>query len=166
MQLEPRQLSTLDEMGIPVWELRNTASNLPTVEPVVLNEQQLQADWLIVHGNENHTQEKQQLLSAIMKAIGVEISEVAVINQQQLPSLSTQSLANKMVLVFGKQFLSVLLPEHTSADDSSAEVHSLNDSGLNMIVTHDFYDLLQRPEKKRDVWQALKLAQRTVKQPN
>ncbi|OUR88999.1 hypothetical protein A9Q92_01855 [Methylophaga sp. 42_8_T64] len=166
MQLEPRQLSTLDEMGIPVWELRNTASNLPIAEPVVLNEQQLSADWLIVHGSENHTQAKQQLLSAILKAIGVEISDVAVINQQQLPSLSTQSLANKTVLVFGNQFLSELLPEHANSDDAFAEVHRLNNAGLNMIVTHDLSDLIQQPEKKRDTWQALKLAQRTVKQPN
>ena len=102
----------------------------------------------------------------MMTAIGVDMSDVAIINQQQLPALTAQSLANKIVLVFGKQFLSELLPGHANSDDSLVEVYSMNDCGLKMIVTHDLSGLIEQPDKKRDVWQALKLAQQTVKQLN
>lgn len=163
MQLEPGQLSTLKEMGIPVWEFRTTASNSKTVE---LSEQQLLADWLIVHDKENHTQQKQHLLTAMMLAIGVDINAVAVVQPNQLPNLASQVIANKIVLVFGKQHLSALAPELSNYNESQTEVYKLNSPGLNMIVTHDLSELMQQSNKKCETWQSLKLAQHTYKQNN
>jgi len=164
MQLEPRQFSTLEEMGIPVWELRHSAGDSQSVEALELTEQQLKADWLIVFGKENHTEQKQQLLAAMLLAIGVDMKSTATVDREQLPLIETQNLTNKQMLVFGKQFQSALNLEQSDLD--MHKLQTLSKSGLNMIVTHDLSDVIQQPEKKRDVWQALKLAQQLSKQFN
>lgn len=158
MQLEPRQLSTLSEMGIPVWELRKPLSSSTAV---ALTEQQINSDWLLIHDDENHTEQKQQLLTAMLASINIDINTAALIAHDQFQALISQPLEKKMLLVFGQRFLSQLLPEQENAKESSSEVYELSGSELRVIVTHDLSDLIQQPDKKRNTWTALKLAQRT-----
>ena len=166
MQLEPRQLSTLDEMGIPVWELRNKLISATAAIPAALDERQVNSAWLIFHDSENHTEQKQQLLVAMMASIDVEINATAVVRHEQFLSLKSQALENKLLFVFGKRFRTEFLPKQKSSNEMTAEVHGLNDSGLNMVIIDDLSDLIQYPEKKQLAWQTLKCAKATVKRFN
>jgi DNA polymerase III psi subunit len=166
MQLEPRQLSTLDEMGIPVWELRNQLISSTSAVQVDLDERQVNSAWLIVYDNENHTEQKQQLLTAMMAAIDVDINATAVIRLEQFKTLKSQSLENKLLFVFGKRFRTEFLPKQKYSNEMTAEVHCLKDSGLNMVFIDDLAELIQHPEKKQLAWQTLKCAKATVKRFN
>jgi len=154
MQLEPRQFSALAEMGIPVWELRQQIVNASQAVSVGLNEQQLQADYLVLFDRENQTAQKQQLLTAIFLAIGINISTVAVIDPEQLQSLKTSPLANKTLLVFGLRIAQQLVTDI----NVSAPLQIIEESGLSVIATHSLTELMQSPEKKQDTWQSIKLA--------
>ena len=157
MQLEPRQFSVLAEMGIPVWELRQQIVNTSQAVSVGLNDQQLQADYLVLFDRENHTAQKQQLLTAIFLAIGINISTVAVIDSDQVQSLKTSSLANKMLLVFGLGLAQQLVTDI----NVSAPMQIIEESGLSLIATHSLTELMQTPEKKQDTWQSIKLVLQT-----
>jgi len=163
MQLEPRQLSTLEEMGIPVWELRNQLISSTSAIAVELDEQQLNANVYIIFDGENHTEQKQQLLVAMMAAI--DINTTAVIRPDQFQSLKSQPLKNKLLFVFGKRFHSHFLSEQTT-DDMKVGVHSLKESELNVVFIDDLSELIQRPETKQLAWQVLKNAKATIKRFN
>ncbi len=164
MQLAPGQLSTLDKMGIPVWELRTAASSSQAIDKFEFTEQQLQASCLLIHEQENHTEQRQQLLASILSVLDIDSSKIAIIDQKQLPLLSEQTFSNKLLLAFGEQFQSSLSRELTSQNLMMHKLYGSNGSGLNFIVTHDLSALIQNPEKKRDTWQALKLAEQQCKQ--
>jgi DNA polymerase III psi subunit len=166
MQLDPRQLSTLDEMGIPVWELRNQLISSSSTITVELDEQQIAANCFIVHDNENHTQQKQQLLTAMMAAIGVDINTAALVRPEQLHSLSALQLKNKLLFVFGKRFCTELLSEQKEFDGMTAQVHFLKDSSLGVVVIDELSELIHNPEKKQLAWQALKSAKMAVNRFN
>lgn len=164
MQLAPGQLPTLDKMGIPVWELRGSANNSLLADKIELTEQQLQAKCLLIHGQENHTEQKQQLLASILSVLKIDLSEVAIISQEQLPLLSVQQISNRLLLVFGEKFLSSLSRELTIQNLMMHKFYAASSLELNLIVTHDFSELIQKPVSKRDTWQALKLAKQYYKQ--
>jgi DNA polymerase III psi subunit len=166
MQLEPRQLSTLDEMGIPVWELRKQLISSTSAMQVDLDERQVNSACLVVYDSENHTEQKQQLLAAMMAAIDVDIDATAVIRSEQFQTLKSQSLENKLLFVFGKRFRTEFLSKQKSSNEMTAEVHCLKDSGLNMVFIDDLSELIQYPEKKQLAWQTLKCAKATVKRFN
>jgi len=163
MQLEPRQLSTLEEMGIPVWELRNQLISSTSAIAVELDEQQLNANVYIIFDGENHTEQKQQLLVAMMAAI--DINTTAVIRPDQFQSLKSQPLKNKLLFVFGKRFHSHFVSEQTT-EDMKVGVHSLKESELNVVFIDDLSELIQRPETKQLAWQVLKNAKATIKRFN
>lgn len=159
MQLEPRQLSTLEEMGIPVWELRNQLISSSSAIAIELDDQQINANIYIVHDSENHTEQKQQLLVAMMAAIEVNINTTAVIRPDQFQSLKFQPLENKLLFVFGKRFRSNFLLEQTT-DEIKAEVQKIQKPQLNVVFIDDLSELIQRPESKQLAWQVLKNAKR------
>jgi DNA polymerase III psi subunit len=169
MQLEPRQLSTLDEMGIPVWELRNQLISSTSAIAIELDEKQINADFLIVYDSDNHTEQKQQLLAAMMAAIDININATSVVRYEQFQSLKSpgqQSLENKLLFVFGKRFRTEFLSKQKSSNEMTAEVHCLKDSRLNIVFIDDLSELIQQPEKKQLAWQTLKCAKATVKRFN
>jgi len=165
MQLEPRQLSTLEEMGIPVWELRNQLISSTSAIAVELDDQQVNANVYLIFDGENHTEQKQQLLVAMMAAIDININTTAVIRADQFQSLKSQPLKNKLLFVFGKRFHSHFLSEQTT-DDMKAGVHSLKESELNVVFIDDLSELIQRPESKQLAWQVLKNTKVIIKRFN
>jgi DNA polymerase III psi subunit len=165
MQLEPRQLSTLEEMGIPVWELRNQLISSTSAIAVELDEQQVNANVYIVHDSENHTEQKQQILTAMLAAIDIDINTTAAIRPEQFQFLKSQPLENKLLFVFGKRFRSDFLSKQ-KPDDLKAEVHSLKGSELNVVFMDDLSELIQHPETKQFAWQILKNAKSIMKRFN
>ncbi len=151
MELEDKQLFTLIEMGIPIWELQKTES-------------QSRSDWIILHAKGDNTKQKEQLLTNMMLAIGVDITTTAIITLNQLQTVTAhKKLANKILLIFGKRLQSILFSKHLDLNYLIPKDHVVNEVGVNIFTTHDLSDLLRHPEKKIDTWHILKLALNTYK---
>ena len=159
MELDDIQLFTLEQIGISIWELRDTDTAIQSA--VLLNEQQLQADWLIIHAKDHHTAQKQELLTMMLLAIGIDIINVAMIDSNQLQNLTFQTLTNKILLVFLGGVRLKLPPEKLHLNSSIPKVNVLKNTKLNIFTMYDLADLLYYPDKKFDTWQILKLALRT-----
>ncbi|NQY51468.1 MAG: DNA polymerase III subunit psi [Piscirickettsiaceae bacterium] len=159
MKLDGIQLFTLEEIGIPIWELRST--NIAIQSAVLLDEQQLQADWLIIHAEDHYTKQKQELLTMMLFAIGVDIMNVTIIDSDQLQDLTFQILTNKILLVLGRQLRLKFPPEKSNLNIFMSKLHVPKKTELNIFTTYDLSDLLHYPDKKFDAWQILKLALQT-----
>jgi DNA polymerase III psi subunit len=148
MQLESRQLSTLEKIGIPIWELRQRDEMLLDHS---LDEQQLHATCLLMYDTENHTTQKQQLLEAILASIDIKIEVVDIIRKEQFLSLNTMDLGNRLILVFGQQLMT---PALKNKKDENIQL----EIGPNIIVVPSLSELIGSAEKKQQAWQALKSA--------
>ena len=164
MQLSPGQLSTLDLMGIPVWELRRrqstfeippTEHNIDSVQPDVRIQQ---CDWLVVIEKNDHGAQAQRLLQAMLAAIGLSQNQFVIVAHEQLAQLQTLALDQKVVLAFGNTVARSLLGEHATVQECRGKRHQIPPSQLNTIVSFGLTELLQSPEHKALVWQDLKLA--------
>lgn len=164
MDLTPGQLSTLTEMGIPVWELRQqkvtefvTTSDYVT-NPVEINEQLLQSDWLILIDKETYSEQAQRLLHAMLSSIGLSLQRVAIITHEQLPELQNLSAERKVLLAFGTAAAQLLLDDQLPFDDCRGRTHQILASQLTTVVSFGLEDLLNNPENKVLAWQDLQLA--------
>jgi len=155
MQLTKQQLWTLDNLGIPVWQVRQNPlpmpGNQPNSEPdsalvtasapVVFN---AQASLLIYCTAINNSAE-QQLLSNILKAIdGLGIAFEQCDNAALL-SLSTVQAMPQQILIFGE------MPVDLNTDWQPCAL-SLPSLG----------ELMNQPKRKAGVWKAICQLQQTL----
>jgi len=150
-------------MGIPVWEFR---SALPTQAIAVVDdsiaqtpsEQLLNCDWIVMIDGQHYGKQAQQLLHAMLFAIGVEQHQTAIIDSTQLAQLHTINSAGKVLIVLGSE----LAKQGLGDTVVRGTIHPCMQSQIATIVTHSLVDLLQHPGKKADAWQDLQLAKQAV----
>lgn len=168
MLLEPRQLSTLNEMGIPVWELRSQQSEniSPVVEitSVELDKDLLQRDWLILVDQYSINEQEQRLLYAMLLSIGLSQQHIAVVAAEQLLQLQQVPAKQKLLFAFGRKNAQLLLGEKTSLDESRGKVHQALPSEFTTVVSFSLKELLEFPERKVLAWQDLQFAKSTYEQ--
>lgn len=167
MQLEPGQLSTLFEMGIPVWELRpHQATHIDESEEIISNckpidEQLLQCDWWVLLDSHTHNEQAHRLLNAMLASISVDFKQVALVSLEQLSQLHQLANSNKLLLAFGEKVVDQLFNGQDILDGNRGKVMKSLPSELTTIVSYDLNDFLTQPEMKALAWQDLQLAKST-----
>jgi len=159
MKLDSKQLSSLQEMGIPVWELRNTQVQKPQSEdeaaPVSkLSQQQLLENYCFVMIDaESHTEQAQQLLVAILFSVGLSLEHIILIQEEDLSQLETLNDPQKILIIMG-----VEVKEPSSQPlVKNSQVHQIVNANIAVLRTLSLTSLLSQPQGKEVVWQDLKL---------
>jgi len=150
------QLSTLTEMGIPVWELRSQATSSANTTPVNAQfyEPLPAVDCLMVVAEQDDSEEAKRLLHAMLYSIGLTPHNSAIVSPQQLSQLITTPHQHKVLLAFGEQLVPQAL--NSQAIDRG-HIYSKSDSALKIIISLSLTALLNSPAKKALAWQDLQL---------
>ncbi|NOQ82029.1 MAG: hypothetical protein GQ548_05850 [Methylophaga sp.] len=165
MELTPRQLSSLKEMGIPVWEFRSTEAEqavfvdkqLASTEP---SEKLLNCDWVVLIDGQNYSEQAQRLLHAMLFAIGIEQNQVVIIDSEQLTQLQNMPRQRKVLIVLSEVIAKSLLGESVIR----GSVHQTLNSQISTVVSFGLDELLENPENKALAWQDLQLAKQALVQ--
>lgn len=163
MELNPRQLSSLNEMGIPVWEFRSSEAEevVVVVEDnleVYPSEQLLNCDWVVMIDNQNYGEQAQRLLHAMLLSVGVKEHQLAIIDTKQLSQLQTIAAQKKVLIILGSSMAQELLDENIVR----GSIHQTMDSKISTVVSYALDDLLENPQKKAHAWQDLQLAKQAL----
>jgi DNA polymerase III psi subunit len=149
MDLTPSQISSLDEMGIPVWELRSEQADRET------SEQLLPCDCLVMVESLNNDKKTQHLLQAMLFSIGLSPDQFTIINSDQLQNSATPQ---KLLLVLGESFAQSLWGKSVVRGQN----HQTLDVAISTVVSFSLDELLASPENKALVWQDLQLAKQAL----
>ena len=161
MRLDPRQLSSLHEMGIPVWELRseqtqktvaeNESVRVPT--QIIAQQQLLDSRCFVMIDPKTHHEQKQKLLEAMLFSIGLSLEQLIIIQIEQLMQLETLRDPKKLLIIMGDELrLASSLPLLNNGN-----AHQIIESNISTITTLSLTSLLSDPDNKAIVWQDLKL---------
>jgi len=154
--LVPGQLSTLTEMGIPVWELRSQAMSSTNTAPVNTEfyEPLPAVDCLMVVAEQDDSDAAKLLVQAMLFSIGLSASNSAIVSPQQLSQLLTTPHQHKVIFAFGEQLIPKALSSHAT---DRGHIYSSSDSALKIIISLSLTTLLNSPAKKALAWQDLQL---------
>ena len=141
MALDDYQHTVLRQMGIPIWQRRETVTqpSLPDtpLEAVLAedDERRQQQDWLLFMQPPSNEME-QRLLTAILAAIDLSITQVASFQVDEIAVIK-QALSDKQrLLIFGHEA-------------------TLLGMGKAVFSIPTLAELLQTPAQKRQAWQTL-----------
>ena len=156
MQLNLHQIAALSEMGIPVWQLRPVVKENDEDSERVDSEKTAIAagdipaasDWVVLPTT-LLSEAEQRLLTAMLKAIKIDIGRVAVVDEQQFQALLEHIPSNKRLFLCG------VSPAALTAGELGQLARTA--TGAMMIASHGLPELLQNPVLKRDAWHALQL---------
>ncbi len=148
MQLSEQQLWTLDNLGIPVWQIRQNPLSAQIDQPNTESDSALAADVapfvfkcqasLLVYCNAIENPEEQQLLANILKAIdGLGLSFERC-DKAALLSLSTDQSMPQKIFIFGEQ-------------PTDLNAHWKNRS----MILPTLGELINQPKRKAEVWAAI-----------
>jgi DNA polymerase III psi subunit len=157
--LEPGQLSTLTEMGIPVWELRSQEKSSPATTTIETVHAELYqplpvVDCLMVVAEQDDSDEARRLLNAMLFSIGLTPNNSAIVSPKQLSQLVTSPTQHKVLVAFGEQ----LVPQTLSSQATDrGHIYSSSDLALKIIISLPLKTLLKSPDKKALAWQDLQL---------
>tara|TARA_R110001583_G_scaffold27202_2_gene97461 strand:+ start:1426 stop:1938 length:513 start_codon:yes stop_codon:yes gene_type:complete len=158
--LAPGQLSTLTEMGIPVWEFRSqeisNLANTHAIKPINAEfyEPLPVVDCLMVVAEQDDNDQARSLLHAMLFSIGLTSGNSAIVSPNQLGQLLTTPSDHRVLIAFGEQ----LVPQALNAQATErGHIYSSADSALKIIVSLSLTALLNSPEKKALAWQDLQL---------
>ena len=145
MELSTRQLSSLNEMGIPVWEFRtekvtHSAGVDEAVIPAELYEYIAGIGILLIVDTQYYQVAEQRLLNAMLFSVGLSFEHIAIVNPHQFLSLdkSELDLTSKKIMVLGRDLLDL------NADQSK-----------RMKVSMSLTELLNKPADKAIAWRDL-----------
>lgn len=155
MDLTPSQLSSLDEMEIPVWELHSKHSSAATAE---LTDQALQGDCLVMLDSHSNDQQAQALLQAMLFSIGLNVGQYTVINSKQLDQIPDGSVQQKLLLVLGEE----LAQELWGKSVTRGKKHQALSVNISTVVSVSLEKLLASPNAKALAWHDLQLAKKTL----
>lgn len=155
MQLNLHQIATLSEMGIPVWQLRpvikendEDSKRVDSKKTVIATgDIPAASDWVVLPTT-LLSEAEQRLLTAMLKAIKIDIGRIAVVDEKQFQALLEHIPSNKRVFLCG------VSPALTAGELGQL---ARTATGAMMIASHGLPELLQNPALKRDAWHALQL---------
>lgn len=146
MALTQRQHAVLAEMGIPVWQQR-VREVVPTpateaAETVVTHSEtdsyaiELNGRCVLVVPSLPLAETEQSLLSAMLRSVGLSLTEVDLVDENTAEQMTTESLQGKTVWFMG--------------------AHSRTDSDFMSLQSDSLNTLLTEPAAKGRAWQTLK----------
>jgi len=152
------QLSSLTEMGIPVWELRSQASSsrVETIDSSITQscDPLPNVDCLMVVAEQEFNDEAQRLLQAMLFSIGLTANNYAIVSPKQLSLLQAETSEHKIVVAFGDQ----LIPQALNAlAIDRGHIYSSADFTVKIIISLSLSSLLASPATKALAWQDLQL---------
>ncbi|MEX0615502.1 MAG: hypothetical protein WD177_06290 [Methylophaga sp.] len=155
MQLSEQQLWTLDNLGIPVWQVRQNPLPMPVNPPNTEPDSALVAASpptifncqapLLIYCTAITDSAEQQLLSNILKAIGGLGISFEQCDNGALLSLSAGQPMPQQILIFGEQ-------------PADLNAHWQNRS----IILPSLGELINQPKRKAGVWTAICQLQQTL----
>lgn len=155
MNLTPSQLSSLDEMGVPVWVLRSEPSPETVAE---FTEQSLQGECLVIVESHNNNQQTQLLLHAMLFSIGLRAGQYTVISSDQLAQIQHESIQQKLLLVLGEELAQSLWGKSVIRGKS----HQTFGNSVSAVVSFSLEQLLTSPTDKALAWRDLQLLKNTL----
>jgi len=165
MELNPWQLSSLKDMGIPVWEFRSNESEHTPAEVEQANftemsEQLLKSEWVVVIDDENYSEQAQSLLHAMLLAIGIDEQKLAIITLKQVMQLQNIPSQNKVLFVLGEAVARIAFSESICRD----LIHQTLNTNIKTVVSFSLNELLENPVNKALAWHDLQLAKQALLQ--
>lgn len=167
MDLNPGQRFALQEMGIPVWELRAQAAAEPVTEKTVTAEATSQIDseaikranCLIVI-NQQHELEAngQRLLGFMLQVAEIPQNRTAIITLEQLPSVKQQlSTDNKerALFVFGESVAEQCIANYDGFESHLGKPCQTSEAMMTAFVCDSLSNLLTNPSNKYQSWLSL-----------
>jgi DNA polymerase III psi subunit len=146
MALTQRQHAVLAEMGIPVWQqrVREVAPTplIEAAETVIAHsttervEVALNGRCVLVVSSLPLAETEQSLLSAMLRSVGLSLTEVDLLDENTAQQMTTESLQGKTVWFMG--------------------AHSRTDSDFTSLQSDSLNTLLAEPAAKGRAWQTLK----------
>lgn len=168
MILSTRQVSLLNEMGIPVWQRRalKTAQDEPVENALTsvssdnsaLLQQIEQVNWVMVL--DQLSADTQQLLARICRAMSIPEQQYCVVSLSDIKSLSDlEASPNKVCVLFCD---SEDTPWHKQA--TPHRLLPTQQRGLASLVSHDLRHALNKPVLKAQIWRDVLQAQQYIQQ--
>ncbi len=162
MSLSTEQYFTLEQMGIPVWEYRQ--SNPVSTEDLSQEAEDLPAidyakTWVVIFDKKPSIIER-RLITAIFGSINVAHTELVLLEQQQSHALKKFSPNKSVVLILGKKIAENLrVQPHSSLDCQQFE------NSLLTVIGPSLQEILENTQVKSEMWQSiLKLRNLRVQQ--
>ncbi|HEC59408.1 MAG TPA: hypothetical protein ENI24_07590 [Methylophaga sp.] len=158
--LAPGQVSSLTEMGIPVWEFRSQEILKPSevfnseISEVEDFQSLPNVDCLVVVVEQDISAETQRLLDAMLFSIGLASNNSAIVSPNQLSQLHAEISQHKVIVAFGEQLIPEVLS--TQAIDRG-QIYSSANSAVKIIISLSLNSLLESPANKALAWQDLQL---------
>jgi len=150
MELTPSQLSSLNDMGIPVWALRGSDSECSSGA----EQYAASCDCLVLIESHNDEQKYNRLLNAMLFAIGLKAQDYECITVDQLSQLQNTDNQKRVLLVFGEQLAQSLWGRSVIR----GEPHRTVNSEISTVVSFSLNELLSSPQNKALAWHDLQLA--------
>ncbi|MEX1199741.1 MAG: hypothetical protein WEB02_03030 [Methylophaga sp.] len=155
MQLSEQQLWTLDNLGIPVWQIRQNPLPAPIDQPNTEADSALVADStpvifncqapLLIYCTAIENPAEQQLLTNILKAIGGLGLPFEQCDKDALLSLSADQPMPQQILIFGEE-------------PADLNTHWQN----RAMLLPSLGELINQPKRKAGVWTAICQLQQTL----
>ena len=155
MNLTPSQLSSLNEMGIPVWALHSNTAEAEPLEPTTQLELR---DCLVLVDSNSNNQQEQRLLAAMLHSIGVPKHQFTTLNPEQLPQLQTHHQQPTLLLVLGESIAQSLWGKSMIR----GQEHLTLEASIPTVVSYSLDEILASPEYKARVWGDLLLAKQVL----
>lgn len=154
MELNSRQLSSLDEMGITVWEFRTENTENVVKEPLSpeILERVIACPWLVVLDVQLYGEAEQRLLYAMLFSIGLSFEHIVILSPSQFDTLEGEGREDLF-----KQKIAFVLGERLLGEKSIAPQHCV-------ITRFSLTELLNKPELKAQAWHDLQLAKKIAQQ--
>lgn len=165
---EAKQLSVLSEMGIPVWQLRQTGivteevRKPSTDDHVEMDTTNLLArvnisSWLFCH-DEKESQQSQRLLQSICSAIGINQS-ICLLSLNELKAITSETIVNpekKRLILFGESVAKQVFGSEATVESLRYEPQQALQSKLTTFVSLSLQSLLENTANKKQVWQDIR----------
>ena len=165
---EANQLSVLSEMGIPVWQLRQTGivsgqvQTSSTDDYVEIDTAGLLArvnisNWLVCHDGEE-SQQSQRLLQSICSAIGIS-QGICLLSLNELKTITSETIMNpegKRLILFGESIAKQVFGSEATVENLGYEPQQALQSKLTTFVSLSFQSLLENTANKKQVWQDIR----------
>lgn len=167
MDLNSRQLFALNEMGIPVWELRSDDSSHLVVTPVdvvAVNHDEVVAQirscrLIVLTASTVANEQEKRLLHALVFSLGLSLNDALLMTNDEFVLIEDKlsDSLRKPLLILGKETASELVEGFELSDAENTKPYTTKVSQWSACISYSLEVLLKQTELKSMAWQDLKL---------
>lgn len=167
MDLNSRQLFTLNEMGIPVWELRSDDSSYEVAAPidaVAVNHDEVVAqirscELIVLTASAVTNEQEKRLLHALVFSLGLKFNGLLLMTNDEFVAIEDRlsDSPQKLLLILGRETASVLVEGFELSDAENTKTYTTKVSQWPAYISYSLEILLKKTQLKSMAWQNLKL---------